>query len=342
LLESVVNRYHIDSGGGFRVGDVVIDGDVEILGENGVVTEVVNVNFANETDKIKPALVIRLDRDVEVMGSPIAKCDRPVESGFFPDVVTSINGIFPDTNGTIYFDFESAYDYLYDANGNVEFYSDGTPKFSTTTPLLTMVAGPLGTMVFEDHYDYRKGCFNKNRKTSITYINRKCKGCEMSAECDDKGNAGYGAADGVPIIMVGAAIWNKYLCIYWSYACKGEPTWGSMPLDISVLGSAGEQTRVKVNGVKWIRGYPPALPGDLVEGSIYTDVPGTTGSPIYSVYQLSQGVADATDFKIHVAEKVVANNPPQESDGRYYNIPSFTCVLTSRNPLADPSKEFKP
>lgn len=113
LLESVLLRYPLGVAAGFLVGTEFVSGDVLFTGELGITAEVVSVWF-EDAGETKPAMVLRLDRNVTAMLSPVAICDMPTEAGTRKDLCTSINGVLPDSNGTIFLEFWTKFDFQYE------------------------------------------------------------------------------------------------------------------------------------------------------------------------------------------------------------------------------------
>ena len=139
LVASVISRYPVPPASGFRVGDTEITGAAVFQGSGGVVAEVIPVYFAAEGITAR-ALVLRLERNLDVMTAPVSPCDTPAEVANREDLVTSINEVYPDADGVIYLDFLSKYDFKYvdptpllDANGNPVIGTDGSLIYDPQT-----------------------------------------------------------------------------------------------------------------------------------------------------------------------------------------------------------------
>lgn len=349
LLESTVLRYDPGVSAGFQVGTTFISGDVTLAGENGLVTEVVPVYF--DDDKVtKDAVVFRLERNLTAMLAPVAACDTPTEAGTRTDLVTSINGVCPDTNGTVRLVFTSMYDFKYDSQGGIEFDADNKPLYDPTVPLVKMDAGVLGELVFLDNFDYSIFCQNKNRRLQVVSSTSLCNNCTTR---NDGEATGLDLSDGMPIVMGGAVVWRDKLCMYWGFSAQGTPVVGQNPLGITFTMSDGAAP-VQLMGTLRVAGTPPRFPGDLKPGTL---VPGcgagvapesvcygTLGEPVYTVYQLSRPLAKGESYKISGTFSVVKNEVPLwPPNYPVYHSAPFTdsCLRYARDPDSEATTEFE-
>lgn len=349
LLESTVLRYDPGVTSGFQVGATFLSGDVVLAGENGLVTEVVPVYF--EDDKVtKEALVFRLERNNTAMLAPVAACDTPTESGSRTDLVTSINGVCPDTNGAVKLVFTSMYDFRYDSYGNIEFDAENNPLYDNAKPLISMDPGVLGELVFLDNFDYLVFCQNKNRRLQVVSSTSLCNNCTTRNEGEA---TGLDLADGLPIVMGGAVIWKDKLCVYWGFSAQGTPAVGQNPLGITITPLDPGAAPVRLMGNLRIVGLPPRFPGDLKPGTL---VPGcgagtapssvcygTLGEPVYTVYQLSRPLTKGESYRISGTHSVVKNTVPVwPPNYPVYHSAPFTdaCARFARDPDSEATTEF--
>lgn len=348
LLESAVLRYDPGVTTGFQVGSTFISGDITLAGENGLVTEVVPVYF--DDDKVtKEALVFRLERNITAMLAPVATCDVPTEAGARTDIATSINGVCPDTNGTVRLVFTSMYDFKYDAYGGIEFDAAGKPMYDPTVPLVKMDPGVLGELVFLDNFDYTILCQNKNRRIQVVSSTSLCNNCTTP----NSGEAtGLDLSDGIPIAMGGAVVWRDKLCVYWGFSAQGTPIAGQNPLGLTLTMGTGAAP-VTLMGTLRIEGSPPRFPGDLKPGTLIPGCGagaapssvcyGTLGVPVYTVYQLSRPLAKGEAYRLEGTFSVIKNAVPVWPP----NYPVFhsapfedSCVRYARDPDSEATTEF--
>jgi len=353
IVESAVLRYDPGTSSGFQVGSTFISGDVTLVGESGLVAEVVPVYF--DDDKATyDAVVLRLERNNDTMLAPVAICDMPLEAGTRTDLATSINGVIPDTNGTVNLVFSSRFDFKYDLDGNIEFDEFNQPLYNEEAPLVEMTDGVLGEIVFKDNFDYQIFC--KNKKDSLKIVNSTslCNNCTTPNTGE---STGLDLADGLPIVMAGAVIWGDKLCVYWGFSAQGTPKFGNKPLGITITlvdPPSPLSEPIDLVGTLRIEGSPPRFPGDLKPGTLVpgcgigfapTSIcEGTLGAPVYSVYKLSRPVAAGEAFKISGEFSIVKNQQPvYPPNYPVYHSAPFTdpCVRYARDPTSEATVEFQ-
>lgn len=350
LLESAVLRYDPGVTSGFQVGATFLSGDITLLGEGGLVAEVTPVYF-DDTKTTEEALVFRLEHNIDAMLAPVAVCDMPTEAGTRTDLVTSINGVCPDSSGAVSLVFSTRFDFKYDSLGGIEFDANNDPLYDLTKPLVRLEDGVLGELVFLDNFDYSIFCQNKNRKLQIVSSSSLCNNCTTQNSGE---STGLDLSDGLPISMAGAVAWRDKLCVYWGFSAQGTPVFGGHPLGLTVTLVDPLAAPVVLAGALRIEGTPPRFPGDLKPGTL---VPGcgtgaapssvcygTLGSPVYTVYQLSRPLAAGEAFQLEGTYSVVKNTPPVWPP----NYPVFhsapfddPCVRHARDPDSEATTEFQ-
>lgn len=357
IVESAVLRYDPGSSSGFQVGSTFLSGDITLVGEGGLVAEVVPVYF--DDDKVTvDAMVLRLERNLTAMSAPVATCDIPTENGARTDLVTSINGVLPDTNGNVNLVFSSQFDFQYDLDGNIKFDPNtGAPLYDTEKPLVELEDGVLGEIVFVDNFDYHIFCQNKNRKLQVVNSTSLCNNCTTPNSGDA---TGLDLADGLPITMAGAVIWQDKLCVYWGFSAQGTPKFGNNPTGITIdlvdppPAPDPLSEPITLVGTLRIVGAPPRFPGDLKPGTLVPGCgigfapssvcEGTLGEPVYTVYKLSRPVAAGEAFKLSGTFSVVKNQQPvYPPNYPIYHSAPFTdpCVRYARDPTSEATVEFQ-
>jgi len=319
VLESVINRYTSSAYSGIEAQAVLLTGDVTVKGVSGIVCEVIPVYYDTGVGlpELVDSLVIRLEYDNDIMSAPVVRCERPTESGFFPDLATSMNGVRPTTDGTVYLQLDASYDFVYDDDGAVMYDTAGNPVQSTS-PVLAMIAGPLGTMVFEDQFDYRHLCAEKS-KSKTEQPRRQCEGCAPQ----DYTGGGYDHADGIPITYAGARIYGNRLQIMWAYFVQAAPQFGGDPLGITIRQEVGTASMF-ITGLISCVGSSPRLPGSLVPCQNEVSTSGLEGSPVVTTYSLSRVVAAGERFKLEGNADAI-----QSAGGTYRSPPFVSCELTA-------------
>jgi hypothetical protein len=353
LLTSVVTRYPVVDQTLFTVDNTQIADAVQMVASGGLVIEVVPVYFM-DTDETKPALNFRLARNSETMRAPVAACDMPAEVANRPDIVTSVNGVRPDSSGALYLRLKSEPDFRYDNQGYILTDPEtGLPKLSGVRPLVTFVDGGSDELVIKDNFDHRVTCSGKRATAAVTaaVVPGGCSNCSLPAESPTGGADLY---DGVPISMAGAVIWRDLLVLYWTFLAQGTPKAGINPLLIVITNpeenppldpATGEELPpLQVVGVRAIKGIPPRFPSNLLPGLLKPIVAGTLGEPVYSVYQLNRWAIADEPFSISLpAPSVVMNQPPPLPVGYpvYHSAPKVDkCIRRARDPYSIPTPEF--
>lgn len=219
IVPSRVLRYQSNTAISVSDGDRRVSGVVKLTGSGGMLTEVrsVDVPGVGQTDVV----VFRLEHDIATMERAISNCRTPVESGKFTDVVYTINGIRPDTDGNlnIVLDAEDRY-LLQDGFPVVDPTGEYTYVLDDGEPVVFMRVGLDNELLFEDNLDHRPFCA-QNRNKEVLYGKNKCR--YETPDVDQGIVYGRDGAEGQATAYAGAIISGDTLTVLFDFYPAGIP-----------------------------------------------------------------------------------------------------------------------
>lgn len=360
LLETVLDRYPGLPGGQVTVGQTSLSGQVELSGGGSVLVEAQDVTYDLPGDVgVKKSVVIRLNPDSRTMTSMLSRCQLPTESGLVPEVVTSINGITPNSNGEIFLELQPHYFVASDqdaADRPGDMLLENGINYDLARPRLKLGYTDANTIAVMDLDDYRNYCGAVGKRDyTITYREKTCSSCISTAQ--DVPAGGFDAADGIPLVFSGAYIRGTQLVISWVAQALGTAAPGpsATGITITLYDKAGAEYvptiapsntpwPVRITAVASITGEGKRLGADLVPCSTTPDAqPLPTGSSygvpiVTSVYTLNQVVPKGQRFKLELDYGLIKLAAPATLGPAFdqLSMPYTSCILYAQDPEYDP------
>jgi len=325
ILESLVYRYTPSAISAFSANGTLVDGSVLFQGLQGVVCEIVDVYYDGEG--LIPSMVIRFEHDPSTMVSPVPDCSMLLESGMIQNLINTINGVRPDTEGRIFIEFTGGASLTYDEDGDLVLDEDGNPIYDLSTPVIQMILVPgqgANVIGFKDNLDYNKNC-SSNRNQRIVYSSNKCLHCVPPIDW----TTGVDGAGGSKIAFAGAYISGAKLTILWYYFGRGDMQAGPNINAVVVVNEEGESIIGVSNGTV-TQGQAPVLPGSLVPCENRHSSAGDLGEVGITEYDLSRMVIPGEYFALDIPANVVQDNPTVGDPLGNSEIKS--CDFTAQNP----------
>lgn len=348
LLPTLVDFY--DGAGSslsFQANGQSIGRDVELLAGGDVRLEVVRRDLGNgENDVIR----VSMREDSKLLSSMVEPCRLPTESGLVPELITAINGVRPNTDGTVYLRVIPHYKLA--PEGATNYIQVDGVRYDPTKPRFMLEYQNNNTISLLDEDDYHEYCGGAGRDYTITYKEKTCSSCVNPDP--DVPAGGFDSADGVPLLYSGAYIRGNELVISWVAQALGTAAPGTKPLGIKITlyDRNGEvyipalnnaPNPVSLVSINSINGTGKRLGSDLIycsptPNSIPLPPNSEFGVPIItSRYRLNQVIPTAQRFSLEVEYDILALSVNAYGRTlRYASMPFTTCILYAQNPQYDP------